>query len=65
MPSFVHLRLHSEYSIVDSTLRIADAVKLAARTISRVGDHRSQLTSSGSSSFTRRHGRRHQAGLRR
>ena len=29
-PSFVHLRLHSEYSIVDSTLRIADAVKLAA-----------------------------------
>ena len=30
-PSFVHLRLHSEYSIVDSTLRIADAVKLAGR----------------------------------
>jgi len=30
-PSFVHLRLHSEYSIVDSTLRVADAVKLAAK----------------------------------
>ncbi|MBS0313974.1 MAG: DNA polymerase III subunit alpha [Proteobacteria bacterium] len=29
-PDFVHLRLHSEYSIVDSTLRIKDAVKLAA-----------------------------------
>ncbi len=29
--SFVHLRLHSEYSIVDSTLRIGDAVSLAAK----------------------------------
>ena len=28
---FVHLRLHSEFSIVDSTLRIADAVGLAAK----------------------------------
>ena len=27
---FVHLRMHSEYSIVDSTLRIVDAVALAA-----------------------------------
>ena len=30
LPSFVHLRLHSEFSIVDSTLRIGDAVALAA-----------------------------------
>ncbi len=30
-PQFVHLRLHSEYSIVDSTLRIDDAIKLAAK----------------------------------
>jgi DNA polymerase III subunit alpha len=29
-PSFVHLRLHSEYSIVDSTLRVDNAIKLAA-----------------------------------
>ena len=28
---FVHLRLHSEFSIVDSTLRIGDAVALAAK----------------------------------
>ena len=28
---FVHLRMHSEYSIVDSTLRIGDAVALAAK----------------------------------
>ncbi|MEO7254899.1 MAG: DNA polymerase III subunit alpha, partial [Casimicrobium sp.] len=33
MPSapFVHLRMHTEYSIVDSTLRISDAVALAAK----------------------------------
>ena len=30
-PSFVHLRLHSEFSIVDSTLRIDAAVEAAAR----------------------------------
>ena len=30
-PSFVHLRLHSEYSVVDSTVRIDDAVAAAAR----------------------------------
>ncbi len=29
MQNFVHLRLHSEYSITDSILRIKDAVKLA------------------------------------
>jgi DNA polymerase-3 subunit alpha len=29
-PSFVHLRLHSEYSVLDSTLRIDDAVAAAA-----------------------------------
>ncbi len=29
-PRFVHLRLHSEYSIVDSTLRVDEAIKLAA-----------------------------------
>src|SRR5574337_780320 len=29
-PGFVHLRTHSEYSIVDSTLRIDDAVAAAA-----------------------------------
>ena len=29
-PSFVHLRLHSEYSIVDGTLRIDEAVAAAA-----------------------------------
>ena len=29
--SFVHLRLHSEYSIVDSTLRVSDAISLAAK----------------------------------
>ena len=28
---FVHLRLHSEYSIVDSTLRVGDAVAAAAQ----------------------------------
>lgn len=30
-PQFVHLRLHSEYSIVDSTLRIDEAIKLATK----------------------------------
>ena len=30
-PSFVHLRLHSEFSIVDSTVRIDDAVAAAKR----------------------------------
>ena len=29
-PLFVHLRLHTEYSIVDSTLRVGDTVALAA-----------------------------------
>src|SRR5512137_2915667 len=29
-PSYVHLRLHSEYSIVDGTLRIDEAVAAAA-----------------------------------
>ena len=29
MQDFVHLRLHSEYSITNSTLRVKDAVKLA------------------------------------
>ncbi len=31
VPSFVHLRLHSEYSVVDSTVRIDDAVAAAVR----------------------------------
>ncbi len=30
-PSFVHLRLHTEFSIVDSTLRVGDTVGLAAK----------------------------------
>ncbi len=30
-PQFVHLRLHSEFSIVDSTLRVDDAVRLASK----------------------------------
>ncbi len=30
-PSFVHLRLHSEFSVQDGLLRVADAVKLAAK----------------------------------
>ena len=29
-PLFVHLRLHTEFSIVDSTLRVGDTVALAA-----------------------------------
>src|SRR5690348_13136744 len=29
-PAFVHLRLHSEFSIVDSTLRIDEAIEAAA-----------------------------------
>jgi len=29
-PSFVHLRLHSEYSVVDGTVRIDEAVAAAA-----------------------------------
>jgi len=29
-PTFVHLRLHSEYSIVDGTVRIGDAIEAAA-----------------------------------
>ena len=28
---FVHLRLHSEFSVVDSTCRIDDVVKMAAK----------------------------------
>ncbi len=28
-PTFIHLRLHSEYSIVDGTIRVADAVAAA------------------------------------
>jgi DNA polymerase-3 subunit alpha len=31
-PRFVHLRLHSEYSIVDGIVRLDDAVKAAAAT---------------------------------
>ncbi|TAG46716.1 MAG: DNA polymerase III subunit alpha [Betaproteobacteria bacterium] len=30
-PRFVHLRMHTEFSIVDSTLRVDDAVALAAK----------------------------------
>ena len=30
-PAFVHLRLHSEYSIADGTLRIDEAIDAAAR----------------------------------
>jgi DNA polymerase-3 subunit alpha len=30
-PSFVHLRLHSEFSVVDGTVRVADAAAAAAR----------------------------------
>jgi DNA polymerase III subunit alpha len=30
-PRFIHLRLHTEFSIVDSTLRVDDAVSLAAK----------------------------------
>ncbi|NLC23666.1 MAG: PHP domain-containing protein, partial [Oxalobacter sp.] len=30
-PQFIHLRLHSEYSIVDGLVRIDDAVKMAAK----------------------------------
>jgi DNA polymerase-3 subunit alpha len=30
-PSFVHLRVHSEYSIVDGMVRIDDLVKPAAK----------------------------------
>ena len=29
VPSFVHLRLHSEYSIVDGTVRVDDAIEAA------------------------------------
>ena len=31
MTAFVHLRLHTEYSIIDSTLRVDDAVACAAK----------------------------------
>ena len=31
MTDFVHLRLHSEYSVVDSTLRVGEAVAAAAK----------------------------------
>jgi DNA polymerase-3 subunit alpha len=31
VPSFVHLRLHSEYSVVDGTVRVDEAVAAAAR----------------------------------
>ncbi|MGA0609128.1 DNA polymerase III subunit alpha [Caldimonas sp. KR1-144] len=31
MPSFVHLRTHTEFSVVDGTLRVGDAVAAAAR----------------------------------
>jgi DNA polymerase-3 subunit alpha len=31
MPGFVHLRTHTEYSVVDGTLRVDDAVAAAAR----------------------------------
>ncbi|HUW29294.1 MAG TPA: PHP domain-containing protein, partial [Sulfuriferula sp.] len=30
-PSFVHLRLHSEYSISDGMLRVGEAVEMAKR----------------------------------
>ena len=40
-PSFVHLRLHSEFSVVDSTVRIDDAVAAAAADgMPRAGAHR-------------------------
>ena len=29
IPQFIHLRLHSEYSIVDGLVRIDDAIKAA------------------------------------
>ena len=29
-PTFVHLRLHGEFSVVDGTVRIDDAVRAAA-----------------------------------
>jgi DNA polymerase-3 subunit alpha len=32
-PSFIHLRCHSEYSIVDGIMRIDDYVKLAAKDV--------------------------------
>jgi DNA polymerase-3 subunit alpha len=30
MSQFVHLRVHSEYSVIDSTLKVKSAIKLAS-----------------------------------
>ena len=30
-PQFIHLRLHSEYSVVDGLIRVDDVVKAAAK----------------------------------
>ena len=52
VPSFVHLRLHSEYSVVDGTVRIDEAVAPPRRTACPRWRSRTCPTRSGSSSST-------------
>jgi ribonuclease HII len=63
--SFVHLRLHTEYSLVDGLVRIKPLVKALVGMNMPAWRSPIRTTCVPWSSSTSRHGRRHQADLRR